>query len=128
LKNKAIEKLARLVLSDVHPDGPVGPPRQRSKTMQATQGNLFTRDDTIFGVCQGLGDDLGFNPLWLRIAFAVLVYLNPVGAIAGYFGLGVIVLATRLLVPNPRRAVVAEPASQVAAEATEEQGQLALAA
>ena len=72
--------------------------------MEATQGNLLTRDDTFFGICQGLGEDLGFNPNLLRVAFAVLLYLNPVGAIAGYFGLGVIVLASRLIAPAPRRA------------------------
>ena len=94
--------------------------------MQANQGNLLTRDDTILGVCQGLGEDLGFNPLWLRMGFAVLLYLNPMGAIAGYFGLGIVVLATRLLVPNPRRAA-AQRASQAEPEMVE-QGELALAA
>lgn len=97
--------------------------------MQATQGNLLTRDDTILGVCQGLGEDLGFNPLWLRIAFAVLLYLNPMGAIAGYFGLGVVVLISRLLVPNRRRPAATETAPQVQPEAIEEQqGELAIAA
>jgi phage shock protein PspC (stress-responsive transcriptional regulator) len=83
--------------------------------MQASTGNLFTRDDTIFGVCQGLGDDLGFNANWLRVAFAVLLYLNPTGAIAGYLGLGVIVLATRLIVREPRRAAPAVEAQPAAA-------------
>jgi phage shock protein C len=97
--------------------------------MQATQGNLLTRDDTILGVCQGLGEDLGFNPLWLRIAFAVLLYLNPVGAIAGYFGLGAVVLISRLLVPNRRRPAATATAQQVQPEAIEEQqGELAIAA
>jgi len=97
--------------------------------MQATQGNLLTRDDTILGVCQGLGEDLGFNPLWLRIAFAVLLYLNPMGAIAGYFGLGVVVLISRLLVPDRRRPAAAETAPQAQPEAIEEQqGELAIAA
>ncbi len=97
--------------------------------MQANQGNLLTRDDTILGVCQGLGEDLGVIPLGLRITFAVLLYLNPVAAIGGYFGLGVIVLATRLLVPNPRRAAPAQPAAQPAPEMVDvHQGELALAA
>lgn len=80
--------------------------------MQVPEGNLITRDDTILGVCQGLAEDLGFNPLFLRIGFAVLLYLNPVGAIAGYFGLGIVVLISRLIAPNPRRA--AAPASPAA--------------
>jgi phage shock protein C len=96
--------------------------------MQATQGNLLTRDDTILGVCQGLGEDLGFNPLWLRIAFAVLLYLNPVGAIAGYFGLGVVVLISRLLVPNRRQPAATAASPQVQPAIEEQQGELAIAA
>lgn len=65
------------------------------------KGNLFTRDDTFFGVCQGLGEDLGFNPQWLRAALGVLIFLNPVAVICGYAGAGLIVLATRLLYPTP---------------------------
>lgn len=96
--------------------------------MQATQGNLLTRDDTILGVCQGLGEDLGFNPLWLRIALAVLLYLHPVGAIAGYFGLGLVVLLSRLLVPNRRRPATVAAAPRAQAETEEQQGELAIAA
>ena len=68
------------------------------------QGNLFTRDDTFFGVCQGLGEDLGFNPNWLRIALPVLAFFWPVATIAGYIVAGLFVLATRLVFPDPRRA------------------------
>ena len=39
-----------------------------STQMQTTQTSLIARDDTFLGVCQALGDDLGFNPLWLRLA------------------------------------------------------------
>ena len=99
--------------------------------MQASTGNLFTRDDTILGVCQGIGDDLGFNPLWLRVAFAVGVYMNPVAAIATYFGLGIIVLATRLIIREPRRAapaIAAQPAAAPVAANTGEAEVLAVAA
>lgn len=65
------------------------------------KGNLFTRDDTFFGVCQGLGDDLGFNPQWLRAALGVLIFFNPVAVLSGYAGAGVIVLVTRLIYPAP---------------------------
>lgn len=75
--------------------------------MQDVQGNLFTRNDTLLGVCEGLGEDLGINPTWLRIAFAVPLIWNPVAAIAAYLAAGVIVLATRLIFPKPR-AVPAE--------------------
>lgn len=100
--------------------------------MQVSKGNLLTRDDTVLGVCQGLGEDLGFNPLWLRIAFAVGVYLNPLVAVGTYFGLGIIVLTTRLLVREPRRAaaaVEAQPtAERVAANADDPAQELAVAA
>jgi phage shock protein C len=87
--------------------------------MNASQGNLFTRDDTFFGVCEGLGQDLRINPNLIRVAFAVGVYLNPVAAVAVYFGLGILVLATRMLVREPRQASAAgalAPAQTVAVE------------
>ena len=31
--------------------------------------NLFTRDDTFFGICEGVGEDFGFNANWRRLAF-----------------------------------------------------------
>ena len=85
--------------------------------MHASQGNLFTRDDTFFGVCEGLGQDLGINPNLLRVAFAVGVYLNPIAAFAGYFALGILVLATRLMVREPRPATAtAQPEQPVLVE------------
>jgi phage shock protein PspC (stress-responsive transcriptional regulator) len=83
-----------------------------------TQGNLFTRDDTFFGVCQGLGEDLGINPNWLRAALPVLAFFYPIPAIAGYAAAGVLVLGTRLLFPNPRVAVTEEAEVAAAAPAT----------
>lgn len=64
--------------------------------------NLFTRDDTFLGVCQGLGDDLGFDPLWLRLAFGLMLFWNPIAMAAAYAGLGALVLLTRLTFPAPR--------------------------
>ncbi|MDQ8755511.1 PspC domain-containing protein [Sphingosinicella sp. LHD-64] len=89
--------------------------------MMQTQGNLFTRDDTFFGVCQGLGEDLGFNPNWLRVALPVLAFFNPVAAIGAYAAGGVLVLATRLLVPNPRLPVTEVPTEVEAASPVEAQ-------
>ena len=37
--------------------------------MQALPRNPFTREDTLFGVCEALGEDFRFNPLLLRVAF-----------------------------------------------------------
>jgi phage shock protein C len=78
--------------------------------MHVAQPNLFTREDTLFGVCQGLGEDFGFNPFIPRLGLTVLLYLNPVAALGLYAAGAVVVLASRLLVPNPRR-----PATPIAA-------------
>lgn len=97
--------------------------------MQDPRTPLFARDDTFFGVCQALGDDFGFNPLWLRILFAVPLMFVPVAAIAAYFGLGAIVLLSRLLAPRPRRQRAAKmPASTPAAANEGEQLPLPIAA
>ncbi len=69
--------------------------------MQSGQPNVLTRDDTFFGVCQALGEDFGFNPNYLRVALAVMLFVNPVAMLAGYAGAGVVVALSRWLVPNP---------------------------
>jgi phage shock protein PspC (stress-responsive transcriptional regulator) len=86
--------------------------------MQNVQPSLLARDDTFFGICQGLGEDFGFHPNFLRLAFSLLLFFNPLAAIGGYLAAGVIVLLSRLLAPAPRLApatdahpVSAEPAS-----------------
>jgi len=80
--------------------------------MQAAHPNPFTRDDTMLGICQAIGDDLGFNPTILRAAFAIPLVMSPMVAAGIYLSLGVAVLVSRLLVPEPRRARVStvEPA------------------
>ncbi len=81
--------------------------------MHQVQSNLFARDDTFFGICEALGQDFGFHPNWLRVALAPLLFWNPVATIIGYFGAGVLVLAARLLYPNPRPAAAATGADAV---------------
>ncbi len=61
--------------------------------------NLFQRRDTFFGICEAVGQDFGFNPLWLRLAFVAPLFFFPVETFVGYFGLGLVVLASRLLFP-----------------------------
>lgn len=101
--------------------------------MQGSETNLFMRDDTFLGVCEAIGEDFGFNPLFLRVAFGVSVLWNPVAVLVAYLGLGVIVLASRLLFPNPKRSGGRlSPASSVPERADDYQvsnaGQLADAA
>lgn len=72
--------------------------------MQNSQQSLITRDDTLFGVCAALGEDLGFNPNYLRITFGVLLLWNPTVVVGAYVAAGAVVLLSRLLFPIPRAA------------------------
>jgi phage shock protein PspC (stress-responsive transcriptional regulator) len=62
---------------------------------------LPMRSHTILGVCEAIGEDFGFNPVFLRVPLAVCVIWSPLVAFGTYFALGAIVLASRLLFPNP---------------------------
>ena len=86
---------------------------------QDSQVALPLRSHTIFGVCEAIGEDFGFNPVWLRVPLAASVVVNPLWAIGAYFALGLVVLASRLLVPNPATAT-AETASVQSAPANEQ--------
>ena len=48
--------------------------------MHAAQPSLFRRPDTFFGVCEALGEDFGFNPIFLRVTFAGFLLLEQYGA------------------------------------------------
>ena len=90
--------------------------------MEDRQPNLFTREDTLFGVCEGLGEDLGLNPLWLRLALTGFLFLSPAAAIGTYLAAGALVFASRWLFPQARSAAAAEiapPGTTVAEEASE---------
>jgi phage shock protein PspC (stress-responsive transcriptional regulator) len=71
----------------------------------------FARNDTILGVCQSLGDDLGFNPIYLRVLFGASLIWNPLAVIAAYVGLAVVIAFSNWLFPSPR--VEAEDAAEV---------------
>lgn len=76
--------------------------------MDSENTNLFRRRDTFFGICEAIGQDFGFNPLWLRLAFVAPLFFFPVQTFVGYFGLGLVVLASRLLFPA--KAAASQPA------------------
>ncbi|WP_260582309.1 PspC domain-containing protein [Sphingopyxis sp. PET50] len=79
--------------------------------------NLFRRRDTMFGICEAVGQDFGFSPTWLRLAFIAPLFFFPVQTFAAYFGLGAVVLASRLVFPR-QSAAPAQPAlTQVEAAA-----------
>ena len=95
--------------------------------------NLFLRGDTMLGVCEGLGQDFGFHPNWLRAVFAASFYWSPMGVIGAYLALGVLVAASRLLFPARRTSPspqLAELPSQAATSpaASDEQDSLPMAA
>ena len=75
--------------------------------------NQSSKPDTILGICEAVGTDLGFNPTYLRIAFLPILFFAPEVMVGAYLGLGVIVLASRLIFPKPRSAKVS---GQVAAK------------
>lgn len=101
-------------------------------TLAAPPANIALRNDTILGVCQALGEDFGFNPNWLRIAFAAAIYWNPALVIGAYLALGLVVAATRYLVPDRllpvgQAAPVAPPATAAEPAEPARQGELAAA-
>ena len=91
-----------------------------------TQAALPLRSHTILGVCEAIGEDFGFNPIFLRVPFAAIVLWSPTIAIGAYFALGAVVLASRLLFPKAK-AIDAEMVKSEAAPANE-QRELAKAA
>jgi phage shock protein PspC (stress-responsive transcriptional regulator) len=71
----------------------------------APVADLAKHEDNLFGVCAAIGEDFGFNPLWLRIAFACGLLFSLEGVLAAYAALGLVVLASRLIAPKPKPAV-----------------------
>lgn len=72
---------------------------------------LPLRNDTFLGVCEAIGQDLGFNANFLRVPLAVLILWNPLVVIASYLVLGCAVALSRWLFPATIRqaATVAGP-------------------
>ena len=73
---------------------------------QVNQVSLPLRSHTILGVCEGIGEDFGFNPIFLRVPFAATVLWSPMLAIIAYLALGLVVLASRLVFPKAKTAGV----------------------
>jgi phage shock protein PspC (stress-responsive transcriptional regulator) len=133
LKTQERRRLARSVLKHGHEAR--GAAREREMELRMERApSVFTRDDTFFGVCEALGEDLRIPPTLLRIGFALALFFNPIAAVGAYLGLGLFVAALRWFVPNPsvELPVEAEEAGQEAiaapAEAEEEEEGLPIAA
>lgn len=78
--------------------------------MHSPQPSLLARDDTFLGVCQGLGEDFGFHPNWLRVGLALLLFVNPAAAVGSYAAAGMLVALSRWISPDPRLTAPAEEA------------------
>ena len=104
----------------------------KDEEMQNETTNLFRRRDTFFGICEAVGQDFGFNPLYLRLAFIAPLFFFPAQTFMAYFALGLVVLASRLLFPAKtagQPALSAIETDALNAEKTPEKtGELALAA
>jgi|SRR6186713_2703131 phage shock protein C len=90
-------------------------------TASAKTTNLMMRNDTILGACEAIGQDFGFNPNWLRVAFCAAIYWNPAVVIGVYLGLGVVVAVTRYAFPdrNAEAPAASAPLVEVETKATE---------
>lgn len=67
--------------------------------MQSSKASLFARDDTFLGVCEGLGEEFGFNPLPLRVALGIALLWNPVAVLGGYLAVGLALAIARWFYP-----------------------------
>src|SRR3954447_18096577 len=95
---------------------------------QETRTALPLRSHTILGVCEAVGEDFGFNPVFLRILFAASVMWSPTIAISAYFGLGAVVMASRLLFPKAKAETVSDEALEEQNVPANEQRELKKAA
>lgn len=80
----------------------------------ATDQTSTPSQQNLFGICARVAEDFGFNPLWLRMAFASALIFNPVVVIGTYFALGAVVLTSRIVFPKRAPKAVAAPVAVVA--------------
>jgi phage shock protein C len=87
--------------------------------MQDAQLNVETHEDvtpepdTLFGVCQTIGNELSFNPFYLRVALLGLLFFSPVAVIASYVALGAAVTLSSWVFP--KREAETAPVAQLQA-------------
>ena len=61
---------------------------------------IKSNPDSLFGVCQSVGEDFGFNPFLLRLGFLGLGFFSIPVSIGAYALLGIGVAASRWLFPK----------------------------
>ena len=61
----------------------------------------FVADErNLLGVCAALGSDFGFNPLYLRLVFAILLLWNPPVIVGAYVFTALVVALSHWLFPD----------------------------
>ncbi len=90
-------------------------------TDQTRPTPLLLRNDTMLGVCAGLGREFGFNPNYLRVLIASLFLVSFKYAIGIYLALGLALAIGSLVVPSRRQPVAGAVAAPTAAEANDTQ-------
>jgi phage shock protein PspC (stress-responsive transcriptional regulator) len=87
----------------------------------ASPTSVVARDDTLLGVCYALGEDFGFNPLFLRLPLAMILLWSPAAAIVVYAVFAAVVGVSRWIAPLPLAVEAAEAkASERSVEPREE--------
>lgn len=79
--------------------------RAKGIAMQDADQNVETEHyhdgpEKLFGICLTIGEDLGFDPFYLRVALIGLMVFSPVATLATYVALGGLVLAAHGLFPK----------------------------
>ncbi|GAA4012829.1 hypothetical protein GCM10022280_08600 [Sphingomonas swuensis] len=84
------------------------------------RNNVAFRNDTILGVCEALGHDLGFNPNFLRIPLASGIIFAPFLMVGIYLALGVLAFVSRSFFPDKVTQVAVDaPAAETEASNSE---------
>ena len=73
---------------------------QDARQVSHNAGEFQDEPDKLFGVCLAVGDHLGFNPFYLRVALIALAVVSPAATAAAYLGLSAVVLASHCLFPS----------------------------
>ena len=92
------------------------------------QAHAPARPDNLLGICAAIGEDFGFNPLWLRVALGAGILWNPAVIVGTYLALGLVVLATRLAFPGRQPVASEVPSPALPEAANTQEPELALAA
>jgi hypothetical protein len=90
--------------------------------------NVAMRNDTILGVCEALGRDLRFNPMFLRAPLAAGIIFAPFAVVGIYFALAALVFVSRTFFPNKVTQVAPASAEVITRDAHNEQVELPRAA